>query len=93
MAHACNPSTQEAEAEAEEGADGLCKSRPAWSTELVPGLSGLPRETCLKPKKMSIPDISPPLFFKNLKRIYCKLHVVMCLWMLVPEEVIRLRST
>lgn len=55
MAHACNPSTQEAEAEAEEGADGLCKSRPAWSTELVPGLSGLPRETCLKPKKNEHP--------------------------------------
>jgi hypothetical protein len=35
VAHAFNPSTQEAEAEAE--ADGFLSSRPAWSTEWVPG--------------------------------------------------------
>ena len=35
VAHAFNPSTQEAEA------GGSLSSRPAWSTEQVPGQSGL----------------------------------------------------
>jgi hypothetical protein len=39
VAHAFNPSTQEAEA------GGFLSSRPAWSTELVPGQPGLYRET------------------------------------------------
>jgi hypothetical protein len=39
VAHAFNPSTWEAEA------DRFLSSRPAWSTEWVPGQSGLYRET------------------------------------------------
>jgi hypothetical protein len=39
VAHAFNPSTWEAEA------DGFLSSRPAWSTEWVPGQPGLHRET------------------------------------------------
>jgi hypothetical protein len=39
VAHAFNPSTWEAEA------GGFLSSRPAWSTELVPGQPGLHRET------------------------------------------------
>jgi hypothetical protein len=39
VAHAFNPSTREAEA------CGILSSRPAWSTEWVPGQPGLHRET------------------------------------------------
>jgi hypothetical protein len=39
VAHTFNPSTQEAEA------GGFLSSRPAWSTEWVPGQPGLHRET------------------------------------------------
>jgi hypothetical protein len=39
VAHVFNPSTQEAEA------GGFLSSRPAWSTEWVPGQPGLHRET------------------------------------------------
>jgi hypothetical protein len=39
VAHAFNPSTWEAEA------GGFLSSRPAWSTERVPGQPGLHRET------------------------------------------------
>jgi hypothetical protein len=39
VAHAFNPSTWEAEA------GEFLSSRPAWSTELVPGQPGLHRET------------------------------------------------
>ena len=39
VAHAYNPSTQEAKA------GGFLSSRPAWSTESVPGQPGLYRET------------------------------------------------
>jgi hypothetical protein len=46
VAHAFNPSTREAEA------GGFLSSRPAWSTECVPGQPGLHRETLSqKPKK------------------------------------------
>jgi hypothetical protein len=39
VAHTFNPSTREAEA------GGFLSSRPAWSTERVPGQPGLHRET------------------------------------------------
>jgi hypothetical protein len=39
VAHAFNPSTWEAET------GGFLSSRPAWSTERVPGQPGLYRET------------------------------------------------
>jgi hypothetical protein len=39
VAHAFNPSTQEAEV------GGFLSSRPAWSTKKVPGQPGLYRET------------------------------------------------
>jgi hypothetical protein len=39
VAHAFNPSTQEA------GAGGFLSSRPAWSTKWGPGQPGLHRET------------------------------------------------
>jgi hypothetical protein len=45
MAHAFNPSTREAEA------GGFLSSRPAWSTEWVPGQPGLHRETLSRGKK------------------------------------------
>jgi hypothetical protein len=45
VAHTFNPSTWEAEA------GGFLSSRPAWSTEWVPGQPGLHRETLSPPKK------------------------------------------
>jgi hypothetical protein len=44
VAHAFNPSTWEAEA------GGFLSSRPAWSTEWVPGQPGLHRETLSRKK-------------------------------------------
>jgi hypothetical protein len=45
VAHAFNPSTREAEA------GGFLSSRPAWSTEWVPGQPGLHRETLSRKNK------------------------------------------
>jgi hypothetical protein len=45
VAHTFNPSTWEAEAR------GFLSSRPAWSTEWVPGQPGLLRETLSQKKK------------------------------------------
>jgi hypothetical protein len=45
VVHAFNPSTQEAEA------GGFPSSRPAWSTEWVPGKPELHRETLSRKKK------------------------------------------
>jgi hypothetical protein len=45
VAHAFNPSTQEAEA------GGFLSSKPAWSTKCVPGQPGLHRETLSQKKK------------------------------------------
>jgi hypothetical protein len=45
VAHAFNPSTREAEA------GGFLSSRPAWSTEGVPGQPGLQRETLSRKTK------------------------------------------
>jgi hypothetical protein len=45
VAHAFNPNTREAEA------GGFLSSRPAWSTELVPGQPGIYRETLSRNKK------------------------------------------
>jgi hypothetical protein len=45
VAHAFNPSTREAEA------GRFLSSRPAWSTELVPGQPGLYRETLSQKKQ------------------------------------------
>jgi hypothetical protein len=47
VAHAFNPSTREAEA------GGFLSSRPAWSTELVPGQPGLHRETLSRKTKQN----------------------------------------
>ena len=44
VAYTFNPSTQEAEA------GGFLSSRPAWSTEWVPGQPGLYRETLSRNK-------------------------------------------
>jgi hypothetical protein len=48
VAHAFNPSTWEAEA------GRYLSSRPAWSTERVPGQTGLHRETLSQKKKKLI---------------------------------------
>jgi hypothetical protein len=45
VAHTFNPSTWEAEA------GGFLSSRPAWSTELVPGQPGIHRKTLSQKKK------------------------------------------
>ena len=45
VAHAFNPSTREAET------GGFLSSRPAWSTELVPGQPGLYKKTKTKQNK------------------------------------------
>jgi hypothetical protein len=45
VAHTFNPSTWEAEA------GGFLSSRPAWSTEWVPGQPGLHRETLSRRNK------------------------------------------
>jgi hypothetical protein len=47
VAHAFNPGTQEAEA------GGFLSSRPAWSTEWVPGQPGLHRETLSRKNKQT----------------------------------------
>jgi hypothetical protein len=47
VAHAFNPSTQEAEA------GGSLSLRPAWFTEQVPGQPWLPRETLIPKTKMN----------------------------------------
>ena len=47
MAHAFNPSTWEAEA------GGFLSSRPAWTTEWVPGQPGLHRETLSRKTKQN----------------------------------------
>ena len=52
LAHTFNPSTWEAEA------GGFPSSKPAWSTEWVPGQPGLHRET-LSRKKKSCPKPHP----------------------------------
>jgi hypothetical protein len=49
VAHTLNPSTQVAEAEAEEGRSP--SFRPAWSTERIPGQPGLHRETLSQNKQ------------------------------------------
>jgi hypothetical protein len=48
VVHAFNPSTREAEA------GGFLSSRPAWSTEWVPGQQGLHRETLSQEKKLCL---------------------------------------
>jgi hypothetical protein len=53
VAHAFNPSTREAEA------GGFLSSRPAWSTERVPGQPGLHREI-LSRKKTNIKKTKKP---------------------------------
>ena len=64
VAHAFNPSTQEAEA------GGSLSSRPAWSTEWMPGQSGLLlRETLSQ-------DTTKKIFFKILKQL--GLQISMC---------------
>jgi hypothetical protein len=45
VAHAFNPSTWEAEA------GGFLSSKPAWSTESVPGQPGYTEKPCLGEKK------------------------------------------
>jgi hypothetical protein len=53
VALAFNPSIQEAEA------GGFLSSRPAWSTESVPGQPGLHRQTLSqKPKKKKKKELS-----------------------------------
>ena len=60
VAHAFDPSTREAEAV------GFLSSRPAWSTESVPGQPGLHRETLSggkkkkKKKKSAGPEVLDP---------------------------------
>jgi hypothetical protein len=48
VAHTFNPSTWEAEA------GGFLSSKPAWSTECVPGQSGLHRETLSRKTKQKL---------------------------------------
>ena len=55
VAHAFNPSTWEAEA------GGFLSSRPAWSTERVPGQPGLHRETLSRKTKKKKKSISGKL--------------------------------
>jgi hypothetical protein len=67
VVHAFNPSTREAEA------GGFLSSRPAWSTEWVPGQPGLYRETLSRKTKIIIIIIIIIIncLLKNLA-IHCK---------------------
>jgi hypothetical protein len=60
VAHAFNPSTWEAEA------DGFLSSRPAWSTEWVPGQPGLHRETLSRKNKRKKKRCNKNKFFHFL---------------------------
>jgi hypothetical protein len=51
VAHVFSPSTWEAEA------GRFLSSRPAWSTEWVPGQQGYTEKPCLKKKKEIEPNI------------------------------------
>jgi hypothetical protein len=64
VAHIFNPSTREAEA------GGFLSSRPAWSTNRVPGQPGLHRETLsrkTKKKKKSTDFISRD-YYINIRK-------------------------
>ena len=69
---AFNPSSWEAEA------GGSLSSRPAWSTEQVPGQPGLHRETLSQKKKKPkiINNNNFPLFFNSLLHVYSHPHVL-----------------
>jgi hypothetical protein len=53
VVHAFNPSTQEAEA------GGFFSLRPAWSTQWVPGESGLHRENPVSKKQEKKKELWP----------------------------------
>jgi hypothetical protein len=67
VAHAFNPSTQEAEA------GGFLSSRAAWSTEWVPGQPGLYRETLSQKKKIYWKD--PSFHFYESGRAVLPAHI------------------
>jgi hypothetical protein len=58
VAHAFNPSTREAEAEA----GWFLSSRPAWSTEWGPGQPGLHRETLSRKNKNKTKQKLVPIY-------------------------------
>jgi hypothetical protein len=62
VAHAFNPSIQEAEA------GGFLSSRPAWSTKWVPGQSGLYRETLSRKRRKKKKKLSSEKFFPAMIR-------------------------
>jgi hypothetical protein len=64
VAHALNPSTREAEA------GGFLSSRPAWSTEWVPGQPGLHRETLSrKQQQQKYTQIYPHPFSFSINKV------------------------
>jgi hypothetical protein len=67
VAHTFDPSTQEAEA------GGFLSSRPAWSTEWVPGQSGLHREILSRKTKGKKKRLSVCMGVDGV-------HVCMCVW-------------
>jgi hypothetical protein len=65
VSHAFNPSTWEA------GAGGFLSSRPAWSTEWIPGQPGLYRETLSRKTKQNKTTTTPPPKKRVVKEDLC----------------------
>ena len=68
VAHTFNPCTREAEA------DGFLSSRPAWSTEWVPGQPGLHRESLSQKKQKQKQKTKKHIINESLKHIEKKAH-------------------
>jgi hypothetical protein len=85
VAHAFNPSTREAEAGA------FLSSRPAWSTERVPGQPGLPRETLSRKEQQQKKPPTLSSFYHCLKSLLTLFYVLLII-IFLPIIIISLRD-
>jgi hypothetical protein len=83
VAHSFNPSTWEAEA------GRFLSSRPAWSTERVPGQPGLHRETLSQENKQTKKNPKKQIRLvkgKNLTGVFVYVCVCMCIMCQCAQE-------